>query len=252
MRDSKGRFVKGHKTWNKQPEVWNTCEECGEVFKVKPCNKERRRFCSRECYWENMRGQVPWNSGLTKETDLRIKKYAEGLIGRARGGVKRHKPKTIRKMSEKRRIWHDKNDFHHSEETKRSISDTLRKLMKNADFAKRVRRNLTIKPNKYEKRMRWLLAHLGLNFKYTGDYKIWIGGLNPDFLDEENKLIIEVLGEYWHRIRPNMPVSSDPDYREGVFADEGYTPLMVWTSEFDDEEALTEKLNSFVGGERFG
>ena len=29
------------------------------------------------------RGRVPWNKGLTKETDERVKKYAESLIGHA-------------------------------------------------------------------------------------------------------------------------------------------------------------------------
>ncbi len=28
-------------------------------------------------YYERMRGQVPWNKGLTKETDIRVKKYSD-------------------------------------------------------------------------------------------------------------------------------------------------------------------------------
>lgn len=54
------------------------CENCGKIFYVSPCYaKEGRCYCCRKCANEGRRGKVPWNKGLTKETDNRVEKYAK-------------------------------------------------------------------------------------------------------------------------------------------------------------------------------
>ncbi len=42
-----------------------------------------------------------------------------------------------------------------------------------------------------------LLKHNLLNLRYVGNGKIWINNGCPDFLDERNKLIVEVYYEYF-------------------------------------------------------
>lgn len=36
-------------------------------------------------------------------------------------------------------------------------------------------------------------------FTFVGDGKVIIGGKNPDFINEKNKKLIEVYGDYWHK-----------------------------------------------------
>jgi len=71
------------------------CEYCNKEFKFYPSEK-KRKFCSQKCYWDSMKGvtkinegglkkgHIPWNKGLTKETDKRVKKYAKRMIGKKR------------------------------------------------------------------------------------------------------------------------------------------------------------------------
>jgi len=54
------------------------------------------------------------------------------------------------------------------------------------------------KPNKHEKFLIGYLSRLNLSFKYIGNFKKWIGGKNPDFIDEKNRKIVEYFGRYWH------------------------------------------------------
>jgi hypothetical protein len=64
------------------------------------------------------KGDKPWNTGLTKETDERVRKIAEMKIGKKRS------PETIRKMSEAMRGENNPNyGKHHSIETRRRISE---------------------------------------------------------------------------------------------------------------------------------
>jgi hypothetical protein len=49
------------------------CKTCGRTFKARPSKKAS--FCSRECF-----DKIPkWNTGLTKETDLRVLKNSDSL-----------------------------------------------------------------------------------------------------------------------------------------------------------------------------
>ena len=60
-------------------------------------------YCSRNCYWKDMKGKDPkhlpdlkgkpaWNKGLTKNTDKRVAKYAKNRKGKYWGkyGIKHH------------------------------------------------------------------------------------------------------------------------------------------------------------------
>jgi len=75
-------FKKGRNspTW-KGGKVKVECEICGKVREIDPGEYEKsesKKFYCRECFLEKMIGRgIPWNIGLTKETDVRVALAAE-------------------------------------------------------------------------------------------------------------------------------------------------------------------------------
>lgn len=68
---------------------------------------------------ESRKGKIPWNKGLTKETDKRIKDYTNKMINSKLGSVPWNKGLT--KETDSRL-----HGYTHSNETKRKVSETLR------------------------------------------------------------------------------------------------------------------------------
>ena len=57
--------------------------------------------------------------------------------------------------------------------------------------------SLNIKPNKIELRILQELKNINQSWQFVGDGTLWIGGKNPDFWNQKNKLI-EYYGTHWH------------------------------------------------------
>ena len=65
-------------------------------------------------------------------------------------------------------------------------------------------------------------------WKYTGDFSFMINGKNPDFVNEEQKLVIEFYGDYWYK-------GDNPVDREEIFAQSGYETMIIWEHELNNE-----------------
>jgi len=63
---------------NSKPKVIRVCLACQKTYETYPC-REESKFCSQECCGKFYAGREAWNDGLTKETDERVKQYAETL-----------------------------------------------------------------------------------------------------------------------------------------------------------------------------
>ena len=156
-------------------------------------------------------GGKPWNKGLTKETDERVKniglKVTKSLLGRK-------SPEHTLRMKE---IWKDPN--------------FINKQVKG--------RNLF--PNKAELKLQNILNQVFFKgqFLFVGDYKKFIGGKCPDFIDPINNKIIELYGDYWHK-------GQDPQDRIDYFKQYGHNTLVVWESELKDIDNLKKKLGVFI------
>lgn len=72
--------------------------------------------------------------------------------------------------------------------TKKEKNEWIYKMSKNQ------KRHLT----KPESKVLNIIDIYRLNYKYTGDKTFWIENINPDFIDINNKIVIEVFGNYWH------------------------------------------------------
>ena len=113
---------------------------------------------------------------------------------------------------------------HHSEETRRKISQAVKKVWENLDYRKRAQeksREATLKlwqdpnyrekvilatiransqrPTAPEKQVLDAIEQYHLPYKYTGDGSFIIHGICPDFTNTNNqKIVIEVFGNYFH------------------------------------------------------
>jgi G:T-mismatch repair DNA endonuclease (very short patch repair protein) len=111
-------------------------------------------------------------------------------------------------------------------------------------FQKAYRESLKKKPNKKEV---WLLQYLTekweeYGWKYVGDFSLWIGGKNPDFISTKKALcVVEMFGDYWHK-------GENPEMKITHYLGFGYPCLVVWEYELRDTPFLSEKISTFLRG----
>ena len=84
---------------------------------------------------------------------------------------------------------------------------------------------------------------LGDEWRYVGDGKLEVGGLVPDFIHENRKELVEVLGCYYHACPihfPNAPVGpkTSQAFRESVYRACGYEVKFLWEHEIKAEREL--------------
>ena len=105
------------------------------------------------------------------------------------------------------------------------------------------------RPNKCEVKLTDLLNNLYPNeWRFTGNGDVWIGNLNPDFVSNNGKkLVIELLGTYWHN-RRGLPYHNSELGRIMYFNSYGYKTLIIWEGELNDIPNLATKISQFVKG----
>lgn len=114
------------------------------------------------------------------------------------------------------------------------------KLWQNEEYAKMIFASMKKQPNKLEIYFNnFLQTEFSNQFKYVGDGYTWIAGKCPDFIDFENKLIIELFGSYWHK-------TDEVVKRILHFAKYGYKTLVVWDYELKDLVLLKDKILKFI------
>ena len=111
--------------------------------------------------------------------------------------------------------------------------------------------NQKVHPNKPEKQVLDILKSLSSDIKYVGDGRHWVSGMNPDFVDEEKKQIIEVFGCFWHCCKkcghPNRDKRRQKDaYRIKNFKELGYSVLIIRECELKYPEKIILRIKKFV------
>lgn len=134
----------------------------------------------------------------------------------------------------------------HSRKSKQEMSRSHKKLFLNPEFCKKFSEQFQTKPNKLEKIMIDILnKNFPEQYEYVGNYKFWIEGQNPDFVDRENKKIIEVFGDYWHgkEFTGKDPEKNEKEKVEN-FKKHGYRTLIIWEHELSNIVKIVNKINS--------
>jgi len=114
---------------------------------------------------------------------------------------------------------------------------------------KGIAKGLSVHPNRPETVLLNLLQRDYSNmWKYSGN----VGGKLPDFVNEKEKLIIEMNGCYVHGCSSCFPdggmfgIKDDPVKRIEHFKKFDYRTLIIWEHELEDLEKVTEKIKSFI------
>lgn len=126
-----------------------------------------------------------------------------------------------------------------SDEHKRKISEAHKRLLQNDEYAKQRIKHFFIKPNKPEKIMIELIQNNNLPFIYVGNGKFWINGFNPDFIDYDNKKIIEIFGNYWHNTKRAKIRDKE---RLDIYSKNGYETIIIWENETKNPDLVLEKI----------
>ena len=219
--------------------ITKQCVICDEIFKVSSSHNHLK-CCSMECQgkWrsKNYSGENAYwyKKPRTHKTKTKISKALKG---------KHTSPATEFKKGE-----------HNSPETEfrkghiaghSFTTEKLKKLWSNPEY-----KNKTIKAmckgrnNKINKKEQKLYTILYLLFgnKYRYNKTTVIYGLVPDFIDDKNKKIIELYGDYWH----NLPKTKKRDKnRIGIYSLQNYRTLIIWEHELKNESELIKKILEF-------
>ena len=141
----------------------------------------------------------------------------------------------------------------HSEDTKNKLRKYGKKLWQNSEYkekqVKAILNGLRKKPTKPEIKLNNLLQITFPNeYKYTGNGKVIIGGLNPDFMNiNGKKKLIELFGDYWHnsKRRKNMSYHQTEEGRINHFKKYGFNCLIIWEHQLKDEDNVINKIKGF-------
>lgn len=183
--------------------------------KVSNTRKERIKLGLIVVWNKNKKGlQTAWNKGLTK-SDPRVQKYlrAESTV------VARQR---------------------------------LHELMDNPEWKSQWIQHFmsaeNLRPNSLELKVLRVVEKHNLPLKYVGDGKVAIGGKCPDFIDNGQKKIVEVFGEYWHYTRNDIPWHQTEYGTKKVYAQYGFACLILRENEIKSvsEDCLLNKLQEFL------
>jgi len=187
---------------------------------------------------QSNKGKKPWNTGMkmSEEFVQKCKEFNKNpsqarIDGRLKAKDKRN-PVWIKNISDQAKArWAD---------------PVWAKEM----AAKTLEGNKRAHPNKPEKQVIQILKSLSSSIKYVGDGRRWISGMNPDFIDESNKQIIEVLGCYWHgcsKHSPDLKKQRRNTSRINKFKRLGYIVLTIWECELKHSQKVMMKIQKFNG-----
>ena len=159
------------------------------------CCGESCNSCSgfRERSRKSHSGQIPWNKGLTKETDERVRKYVElgsvskkGQVPWNKGKTGVYSEETIKSIKETvLRIWKNPNSKYNSEERTNKIRQWM---LKNGSRIRKLIRN----PSEPELKLRLIVKEL----HPTSEHTYTILNYDVDVALPEVKVVIEYDGWY--------------------------------------------------------
>lgn len=189
------KFKEGHKINNGRKQTLEHIKN-----KSNSCKGFKHSEKTKEKMSKMRKGIEPWNKGLTKETDERVKQ--NGISNSI----------TLKKQ------W--KNlDFK---------EEKLKKMMSSNS-----------KPNGSEKKVIEIIKKHSLPFDYVGNGKFWIRGngrfFNPDFYSKKYNAIIEVFGLYWHN--NNNIMEKDRDM-VCAYTIQRYKLLIIYEDKINEDKII--------------
>lgn len=129
----------------------------------------------------------------------------------------------------------------HTEKTKKHLSKQLKEKWKQDDFKQKVFSGWQADKTNLEEEAESIIKELDLDFEFVGDFSYNIGTKCPDFINEEEKEVIEVYNVYLKK--QNLDLDSISEYKEPrrqYFNERG------WEVHFIPAKTLREDLEGLV------
>lgn len=130
----------------------------------------------------------------------------------------------------------------------------------NADYKTRtliaMKKARIARPTKPELVLQTILNEYFPTFKYNGDYSLGIilDGMIPDFVNiNGEREVIEMFGDYWHspgRIKKNGNWKASELGKTMAYNSLGYKCLIIWESELENPEGVTERIRRWQDGKK--
>lgn len=151
-----------------------------------------------------------------------------------------------------KKIWKDPESNYNSKNRSKKISKTITYLFTTKEFQKKYQKGLKAHKNKLEIKFENLLNKLEiLSFKFVGDHSFWIGGKNPDFINEEQKMVIELFGDYWHgKDRTDVDNEEHELDRINYYKNHDYKCLVIWEHDMNNLDLVINKILEFIEKEK--
>jgi len=120
----------------------------------------------------------------------------------------------------------------------------MKRINGSPDLTRKRLRALVKRPTKPERKILNIIRKHNLPFTYTGDGKVVIGTLCPDFVATDgSKRVIEVFGTYWHNsFERNVAYHRTEEGRKEAFAKMGFKTTVIWEDEVKNEELVLNKI----------
>lgn len=223
IRDEKGRFVKGKMSGENNPfygkkHVAETREKMKivreELFKSGKINQKG----ALNNFYRKKR-----DDNWKKEHSERMKqKYGEGYINPMKGQSPWNK-----NMKGKYKIWEDKPT-------------------KNKERIRKIIQGLMKRPTSFERKISELCIENSLPFIYTGNGRFLINFKNPDFVNEQDKVVIEVFYS-WFKIRDYGSVENYKEFCRKKYNSAGWRVIFIDEREIDIDNWKELCLNKILG-----
>ena len=225
-----------------------------------------------------MKGQIPWNKGLTKETDSRIKvtsgfeghhhtqaskelmrETCEGYTSWNKGLTKETDARVI-KMGWSKGLTKEidsrimqmalahNGQIPWNKGLTKDTNDSLRQAIpRQSQIQKELWQDSEHAkkclhrrtPSGEEIKLAKLLIDNNFEYKYVGNGEVWFGGKNPDFMNTNGqKKLIELWGNYFHK-------GQNPQDRIDHFKKYGFETLVIWASEMRHSELVINRIRVF-------
>lgn len=211
------------------------CLICEIIIQYSPSRIGRKKFCSKKCKNESMKGHSPWNKGLSKQYHLKSDKFSSSQKARW-ANYTLEKRKSIGKNISKSKL-----GFKFSVKSKEKMRNAqLGKKQSEEHIAnklKAMRKFFSSKqPTSIEIKLYEELKNRGLLFetqKYVGNRFIvdaYVPSLN---------LVIEADGDYWHSLEK---VKQRDNLKDEYLKKQGFNILRLTETEIKNDR-FKERIN---------
>lgn len=188
------------------------------------------------------KGQISWMKG---------KKHSEkskDIMSKSRKGII-NSPKMKLKLSQNAKINpnYGMKGKHHSEKTKLIYKSHWADPIKKEQRIKATSKGLMKRPTSFEQKISDLCFKYNLPFIYTGNRSFLINFKNPDFVNERDKIVIEVYHS-WFKIKDYGSVENYQEYCIEKYQKFGWKVIFIDETEVENEDWEEICLNKIKQG----